>query len=179
MPIVARVVFGLVNWAARNGLAENAGAADSGVEIDRAAANRAAKDAARRTGVRGETYAYWYLRRHGYTIISRNYMVPGFKGELDLVGYDGQVLAFVEVKTRAYAAERTGPHALPEDAVTPEKQRKLVRMARQFLTEWRIKEAACRFDVLAIESQSGKTPRVRLHKDCFGASAGEIRNGRS
>jgi putative endonuclease len=170
MQIVARVVFGLVNWAARNGLAENAGA-DPGGET----ANHAAKDAARRTGVRGETYAYWYLRRHGYTIISRNYMVPGFKGELDLVGYDGPVLAFVEVKTRAYSSEKPGTRVLPEDAVTPEKQRKLVRMARQFLNEWRIKEAACRFDVLAIESYPGKSPRVRMHKDCFGASAGEIR----
>jgi putative endonuclease len=160
-----------VNWAARNGLAE--GAADSGTVPD----SRAAKDAARRTGVRGETYAYWYLRRHGYTIISRNFMAPGVKGELDLVGYDGTVLAFVEVKTRRYAEEKSRDRMLPEDAVTPEKQRKLVRMARQFLTEWRIKEAGCRFDVLAIESFPGGKPRVRLHKDCFGASAGEIRRG--
>jgi putative endonuclease len=174
MPIVARVVFGLVNWAARNGLAENVANSAGGEGVA-----HAAKDAARRTGVRGETYAYWYLRRHGYTIISRNYMVPGFKGELDLVGYDGAALAFVEVKTRSYAAEKTGPRALPEDAVTPEKQRRLVRMARQFLNEWRIKEAACRFDVLAIETYPGKTPRVRLHKDCFRASAGEIRKAYS
>jgi hypothetical protein len=27
---------------------------------------------ARRTGVRGETYAYWYLRRNGYVFVARN-----------------------------------------------------------------------------------------------------------
>ena len=56
---------------------------------------------ARRTGVRGETYAYWYLRRHGYVLVARNFTSPGMKGEIDMVGYDGPVLAFVEVKTRS------------------------------------------------------------------------------
>jgi Uncharacterised protein family UPF0102 len=51
-------------------------------------------------GVRGETFAYWYLRRHGYVIVCRNFRAPGVKGEIDLVGFDGPVLAFVEVKTR-------------------------------------------------------------------------------
>ncbi len=44
---------------------------------------------ARRTGVRGETYAYWYLRRNGYVMIARNFTYRGMKGEIDLVGYDG------------------------------------------------------------------------------------------
>ena len=60
---------------------------------------------------------------------------------------------------------------LPEDAVTGAKRRHLVRIARMFLAEWRIKEAQCRFDVLAIESRAGAAPVVRLHKDAFGSSA--------
>ena len=32
---------------------------------------------ARSTGVRGETYAYWYLRRHGYVFVGKNYMPRG------------------------------------------------------------------------------------------------------
>jgi putative endonuclease len=164
MAIVARAVFGIVNWAARKGLAEEAGAG--------ARDTARAKHAARRTGIRGETYAYWYLRRRGYTIIARNFMVPGMKGEIDLAGYDGKVLAFVEVKTRTIADKEKGS-GLPEDAVTREKRRHLVRIARMFLAEWRIKEATCRFDVLAIESQPGAAPVVRLHKDAFRSSAGE------
>jgi putative endonuclease len=181
MPIMARAVFGIVSWAARKGLAEDAGAGVRG----EGARDARAKHAARRTGIRGETFAYWYLRRRGYTIIARNFMVPGMKGEIDLAGYDGEVLAFIEVKTRTYAAakernetekennivEKKMSGGLPEDAVTGEKRRHLMRIARMFLAEWRIKEAQCRFDVLAIESRAGAAPVVRLHKDAFGGSA--------
>ena len=112
-------------------------------------------------------------------------MVPGMKGEIDLAGYDGKVLAFIEVKTRTYAATKGSEGAensivarklgggLPEDAMTKEKRRHLARIARMFLAEWRIEEAECRFDVLAIESRPGVAPVVRLHKDAFGSPAGE------
>jgi putative endonuclease len=53
-----------------------------------------------RTGRRGEEDAYFYLRRRGYTIIARNYRSPHHRGELDLVGWDGDVLCVIEVKTR-------------------------------------------------------------------------------
>ncbi len=162
MPLFSRVVFSLVEWAARKGLATapSSVAAAPGKSSPAPSAERLAR---RATGLRGETFAYWYLRRHGYTIVARNFTVPGLKGELDLVGYDGPVLAFIEVKTR------TGRMAggLPEDAVTPEKRRLLSRMARQFLAERHIREAACRFDVLAIESAPGVPPVVRLHRGAF------------
>jgi putative endonuclease len=149
--MLSRMIFALIRFAARNGLAQDASAAD-------------AKQRARRTGVRGETYAYWYLRRHGYVLIARNYTAPGIKGEIDLIGYDGLVLAFVEVKTRSGAREEFGR---PEDAVTPDKMHALGRMARQFLAERRVFQTQCRFDVLAIESPPGKPPVVRLHKGAF------------
>src|ERR1700732_560367 len=106
------------NLSARKGLAE-------------VPAETAAKAQARRTGVRGETYAYWYLRRHGYILVARNYTFPGFKGEIDMVGYDGSVLAFVEVKTRS-VPQSGSVQPLPEDAVNLDKRRNLTRMAQQF-----------------------------------------------
>jgi len=151
--MLARIIFALVHFAARKGLAEEASAS-------------APKQRARRTGVRGETYAYWYLRRHSYVLIARNYTAPGIKGEIDLIGYDGPVLAFIEVKTRTGEHEEFGR---PEDAVTPDKMHALRRVARQFLAERRIPQAQCRFDVLAIESPSGQPPVVRLHKAAFSA----------
>ena len=75
-------------------------------------------------GLRGETFAYWYLRREGYIVIARNFTIAGIKGELDIVAYDGAVLAFVEVKTRA-KAEPGQP--TPEDAINLEKRRNLAR----------------------------------------------------
>jgi putative endonuclease len=143
-------MFALVDFAARKGLA---------VKSD----DTTAKEEARRTGIRGETYAYWYLRRHGYTLVARNFTAPGIKGEIDMVGYDGPVLAFVEVKTRASCT----PEQRPEDAVNCEKRRNLTRMARQFLRARRVDSASCRFDVLAIETRSGARPIVRLHKAAF------------
>jgi Holliday junction resolvase-like predicted endonuclease len=118
MKVFSLAIFGLVAWAARNGLAPESapGGAEGG-----------ARCVQRRTGVRGETFAYWYLRRHGYLIVGRNFMVPGIKGEIDLIGYDGSVLAFIEVKTRTCERAASG---LPEDAVTSDKRRLVSRMAR-------------------------------------------------
>jgi putative endonuclease len=157
--MIARLMFAIVDFAARKGLAEP-GQTES------------AKEQARRTGIRGETYAYWYLRRHGYVLVARNYRSPGMKGEIDMVGYDGQVLAFVEVKTRSAAEQKdpSKPLARPEEAVNWEKRRNVTRMARQFLRARRIESAECRFDVMAIENRAGARPEVRLHKGAFGTS---------
>ena len=76
------------------------------------------KEKARRTGTRGETYGYWYLRRHGYVFVAKNYMPAGAKGELDLVGYDGETLAFVEIRTRTISDNPSALPALPELSVT-------------------------------------------------------------
>jgi putative endonuclease len=154
MPIFARAMFGLVDWAARRGFTASPGA-EPADEL---------KHRAQRTGVRGETYAYWFLRRHGYVMIARNFKCRGMKGEVDLVGYDGKTLAFVEVKTRTAAR---GDYGSAEDAVTAEKRRHLGRMARQFVREYRVKDAAVRFDILAIEAQQGRRPVARLHRGAF------------
>ncbi len=154
VPVFAHVIFGFVQWASRHGFAG----------CDASPGTNTKQLARRRTGIRGETFAYWYLRRHGYIIIARNFTIPGYKGEIDLVGYDRSVLAFIEVKTRT--GER-GAYGLPEDAVTPEKRRHLSRIARQFLAERRMRETPFRFDVVAIESPAGVRPIIRLHKGAF------------
>lgn len=141
----------MVQFAARNGLADTRG-------------EQSPKEQARRTGVRGETYAYWYLRRHGYTLVARNFTLAGVKGEIDMAAYDGPTLAFVEVKTRSPSAPGS---ATPEEAVNWEKRRNLVRMAQAFLRARHLDSSDCRFDVLAIEARGGAPPLVRLHKNAF------------
>ncbi len=165
--MLSRVIFGLVQFGARNGLSQIAPAAPGTT----AAARR--QQLRHTTGVRGETYAYWYLRRQGYIVVAKNYRAPGVKGEIDLVGYDGEVLAFVEVKTRRIERPED---PLPEDNVTFGKEYALARMARQFLREWRLGEVAWRFDLLAIEDRPGQRPVVRLHKDALRQS-GPLRHG--
>jgi putative endonuclease len=153
MPIFSRFMFQAVQWAARRGLRE-----------EESSSPEARKSEARRTGVRGETYAYWYLRRQGYVFVARNYMPRGAKGEIDLVGYDGATLAFVEVRTRTESEEHT---ALPELSITRNKQDVLIRTAQRFLAERHVGDCPCRFDVLAIDNRPGHAPAVRLHKDAF------------
>src|ERR1041384_5479762 len=150
MPIFSRVMFQAVRWAARRGLRGEESFA-SGVNIPETRSTR--KLEARSTGVRGETYAYWYLRRHDYVVVARNYTPCGIKGELDLIGYDGKTLAFVEVRTRTVKEDAT---ALPELSVTREKQRVVVRAALRFLAERHVEECPVRFDVVAIDNHPGQ-----------------------
>ena len=102
-----------------------------------------------RTGRRGEEDAYFYLRRRGYTIIARNYRSPHHHGELDLIGWERDVLCFIEVKTRTKRDLKPA-----EAAVDRDKQRELSRVARDFL---RHMPPLCqwRFDVLAVYYERG------------------------
>src|SRR6266700_770701 len=52
------------------------------------------------TGRRGEEDAYFYLRRRGYVMVARNFRTARHHGEIDLIGWDNDVLCFLEVKTR-------------------------------------------------------------------------------
>ena len=154
MPIFPALAYQCVRWKSRHGLRDESASADS--------ANRTRKQ---RTGVHGETYAYWYLRMLGYIFVARNYSPRGgAKGELDLVGYDGDKLAFVEVRTRTVSDQLT---TLPELSVTAEKQHVVARTAQRFLAERHVKERSIRFDVLATDNIPGSPPAVRLHKDAF------------
>jgi putative endonuclease len=158
MPLFSNLMFQAVRWASRRGLRE-----EEGFSSDKK------KAAARRTGVRGETYAYWYLRRNGYVFVAKNYMPHGIKGELDLVGYDGKMLAFVEVRTRTVKEDAA---TLPELSVTREKQRVVVRTAQRFLAQCHVDECPVRFDVVAIDNHPGRPPVVRLYKDAFSPQPG-------
>ena len=55
------------------------------------------------SGRRGERIAAWWLRRKGWRILDTRVRTPA--GEVDLVARRGNLIAFVEVKTRKTAAE--------------------------------------------------------------------------
>jgi putative endonuclease len=155
MSLFARAMFALTAWlAGRRGLRlpQEDG---EGTEAQRR----------RQTGISGEALAYWYLRRQGYTVIARNYRVAQPRGEIDLIGWDGDVLAFVEVKTRTTATG--GP---PERTVDAGKQDLLQRAARHYLSRRRLTDVSYRFDVVALEAGSAGAPTIRLHKGAFGAA---------
>ena len=118
-----------------------------------------------RTGQRGEEDAYFYLRRLGYTMIARNYRSPNHHGELDLVGWDGDVLCFIEVKSRTTRAVKPA-----EAAVDHDKQKELRIVAADFLRQL---PSSCdwRFDVLAIYYDRGfNQPTFELFQNAFSVS---------
>ena len=55
-------------------------------------------DVRHRLGQLGEQLATEHLVRRGFQILERNYRTRW--GELDIIAYDGETLAFCEVKTR-------------------------------------------------------------------------------
>lgn len=103
---------------------------------------KARKQAAHARGVEAEQRCAELLQAKGYKIVGMRLRTKG--GELDIVARDGDVLVIVEVKAR-----RT--HDAGLYAITPAKQKRLVRAATAFLAG--LGGAAVpnmRFDVMAV-----------------------------
>jgi putative endonuclease len=111
-------------------------------------------------GNRGENLACEYLKRNGLKILEENYRTRW--GEIDLIAREGDTLVFVEVKTRTQ--KRFGS---PLEAVTTDKQRRIIRMAQTFLAEKRLGDIASRFDVIGIDLTNG-SPRIDWIPNAFG-----------
>jgi len=151
---VAHLVYGALVWREKR----YASAACRG----RVAGERGGPARHLKIGARGETLAYWHLRREGYAVVARNRRPHGRSGELDLVGWDGPVLAFIEVKTRT--GEDAGP---PELALSFDQQRRIVHGARVYMRRLKRQPAAYRFDVASVSWDPAMGYRVRVIKDAF------------
>ncbi|MHB1936024.1 MAG: YraN family protein [Acidobacteriaceae bacterium] len=114
------------------------------------------------TGLRGEDAAYFYLRGLGYTIVARRWSSPKLRGDIDLVGWDGEWLSFIEVKTRS---SRTFQPA--EVAVDHEKRTTLARMAREYIRQLENPELIpVRFDVVSVYFPDSR-PEFELFRGAF------------
>jgi putative endonuclease len=94
-------------------------------------------------GVRGEQLAATHLESLGMRIVDRGVRYPC--GELDLIAVDGDVVVFVEVKTR-----KSGRRGAPSQAVDRKKQGRMTRAALQYLKTRRLLQSRTRFDVVSI-----------------------------
>ncbi len=116
-------------------------------------------DARHALGQLGEELAVRYLRQQGYVILERNYRCS--YGEVDVVARDRDRLAFVEVRTR-----RGRAFGSPEESVTPQKQQRLVTVAREYLQAHDYVDADWGIDVVAIEFASRDVlRRIELFRD--------------
>ncbi|RJQ18921.1 MAG: YraN family protein [Nitrospiraceae bacterium] len=109
-------------------------------------------------GEKGEGLAAAFLRKRGYRIIEQNYKTN--IGEIDIIALDGDVLVFLEVKTR-----ESIEFGLPFESVNFRKRRKIANVALSYLKRF-ADLPQCRFDVVSICYNNGKS-EFELIKDAF------------
>jgi putative endonuclease len=117
------------------------------------------------TGERGEREALFHLRRMGYTVVARRWKSSRLRGDVDLIGWDGPWLCFVEVNTRG--GRDAGPAEL---AVDRDKQDMLRRMARAYLGGFpkRLRaDVPVRFDVVSVYLLPSGV-ECELYREAFG-----------
>jgi putative endonuclease len=118
------------------------------------------RPAHQRTGRRGEEAAYFHLRKLGYTMVARNFRSPRCRGEIDLIGWENDVLCFIEVKTRTTRDVKTG-----EAAVDRHKRREVAAVAREYLRRF---PPSCqwRFDVVSVYyDRSASQPQIEIFRN--------------
>ena len=113
----------------------------------------------KQTGERGEALARDYLTERGYRIEATNYRYR--RTEIDIVARQGEVLVFVEVKTRSSLA-----FGHPSIFFRPEQRRRVSRAASAYMEEvnhdWEI-----RFDLIAIHYRSAADFTLNHYEDIF------------
>lgn len=101
----------------------------------------------REIGTRYEEMACDYLHKNGVHMLEKNFRCR--QGEIDIIGQDKETLVFFEVKYRA-----TMKNGAAEEAVTPEKQRKICRTADYYRYCHNYGEdRPIRYDVIAINGK--------------------------
>jgi len=102
----------------------------------------------------GEREAAKYLRREkGFHVLIRNWRHG--RDEIDLVCRDGEVLVFVEVRTRDAGATVSGYHS-----VTAKKKQALLRVCRAYLKGLRQRPAHFRFDIVEVRLGNGGSSTI-------------------
>lgn len=101
----------------------------------------------------GEDLAADYLQRKGYTIIERDW--KSGRRDLDIVAKNGNVIVFVEVKTR-----RNSLYGQPEEAVDYRKLQSLQQAINHYIKFRHISQEV-RFDIISIVGTIGSEPDIQ------------------
>ncbi len=114
-------------------------------------------------GKSGEEVAAAFLHSKGAQILHRNWRPTGagVKGECDIVARCGEIICFVEVKTR-----KSSDFGEPQEAVNAGKRRQLERLARAWIG-LHGDEQTLRFDIIEIWWQDGQNPRIAWIEGAF------------
>lgn len=121
----------------------------------------------RALGNYGESEAAKHLKKNGYRILERNYVVGDH--EIDIIAEGKDVIAFVEVKTRTVGASRNW-ESRPAAAVTPKKQQGIIRAVNAYIGYYKPKKHV-RLDVIEVyvtgEAGKWQTSQIKHLTDAF------------
>lgn len=128
--------------------------------------NSLAPESSRALGDLGERIAAEHLVRSGYRLVLANFTVPigrntnnaQVTGEVDLIAFEGEILCFIEVKTRTSAE-----FASPISAVDLRKQRQIIRAARVYRRIFGVLNVPHRYDAVTV-LMDGEKPKIDLVK---------------
>ena len=109
-------------------------------------------------GKYGEKLAADYLKKHGYSILERNYKMPC--GEIDIIASKDRCISFIEVKSRWTLA-----NGMPSEAVNRARQRRYINAANAYIASLKYPDVDYRFDVIEIVGDE----EVNLIEDAFRA----------
>ena len=112
----------------------------------------------------GEKIAEEYLKGKGYKILDINFRYKKL-GEIDLVAEKGGEVIFFEVKTRM---KKGISEFMPEDNITYQKQKKLIKLAQIWLAKRKLNEVDWQIDILAIEVYRDNTHDIRHLENAIG-----------
>ena len=118
------------------------------------------------TGTWGEEQAALYLQKQGYMLLCKNF--HSRYGEIDLIATKDDIIAFVEVKTRAKDSLYSAA-----EAVTPAKQQKIILTALHYMEEYN-SDLQPRFDVCDVYPvvvKRKKTAEINYLENAFQVSA--------
>ncbi|ACK42804.1 MULTISPECIES: YraN family protein [Dictyoglomus] len=94
-------------------------------------------------GKLGEDFTVEFLSSRGFIVLERNYKVSF--GEIDIIARKGDILIFVEVKTR-----RNLDFGMPVESVSFEKQNRIKKIAEIYVKNKQLRFKEIRFDIMSI-----------------------------
>lgn len=131
------------------------------------------RSSSRIVGETGERLAARFLIENGIRPVAANFKVPVGRnrrgalvtGEIDFIGYDADVLCFVEVKTRS-----SDRFASPLAAIDARKQRQITRAARMYRKIFRLSGTKFRYDAVSVVLRENDSPAIELFKNFWNES---------
>ena len=108
----------------------------------------------------GEALTVKWLKRRRYKILEHNYSCRC--GEIDIIARKGELLCFIEVKTR-----EVGSYGRPAEAVDARKQQRILKTANVYLAQYPC-DFQPRFDVAEVVTDHGKCQEINYIENAFG-----------